>query len=155
MDYCIIDLGSVFVVLESPKSHVWSAFEWCHLIAQLWRIHYLEFDTDTVVTVCVGTKFCAQLDDVMVCTKCSATSSSSERCRKQRYSLCRHGFTTLCKGLHQTLVWREGGRERSEQGWVENWVRRREHALLGDHQTGCRVKADQRKVLSCQSFAYT
>lgn len=38
---------------------------WCHLIAQLWRIHYLEFDTDTVVTVCVGTKFWAQLDDVM------------------------------------------------------------------------------------------
>lgn len=153
MDYCIIDLGSVFVVLKSPKSHVWSAFElvspYCPVMTYSppWIWHRYCRHCLCWNKVLGAAWWCH------VCTNCLATSSSSERCRKQRYSLCRHGFTTLCKGLHQTLVWREGGKEAN--GWVENWVRRREHALLGDHQTGCRVKADQRKVLSFQSFAYT
>lgn len=43
------------------------------------------------------------------------------------------------------------GREWSALGWVENGVRRKEQALLGDHQTGCLIKADLRKVSGGQS----
>lgn len=46
------------------------------------------------------------------------------------------------------LAWRKGGRERSSQGWVENGVKRKEQALLEDHQTRCLIKADLRKVSS-------
>lgn len=72
----------------------------------------------------------------------------------ERYSLCRHGFTALCKGLHQTLAGREGERkgekdEESSQGWAENGVKRKEQASLEDHQTRCLIKSAAREVLSC------
>lgn len=41
-------------------------------------------------------------------------AAAPSRRRMERYSLCRHGFTALCKGLHQTLAGREGEREGRE-----------------------------------------
>lgn len=35
--------------------------------------------------------------------------TGSSRRREERRYLCRHGFTALCKGLHQTPAWMEGG----------------------------------------------
>lgn len=83
-------------------------------------------------------------------------AAAPSRRRMERYSLCRHGFTALCKGLHQTLAGRErrrgGGREaggragrrdeQSAQGWAENRVKLKEQAWLGDHQTRCLMKSD-------------
>lgn len=42
-------------------------------------------------------------------------AAAPSRRRMERYSLCRHGFTALCKGLHQTLAGRERGREEERQ----------------------------------------
>lgn len=63
-------------------------------------------------------------------------AAAPSRRRMERYSLCRHGFTALCKGLHQTLAGREGGGEaaegggtnRAHKGWAENRVKLKEQA---------------------------
>lgn len=42
--------------------------------------------------------------------------TGSSRQREERCYLCRHGFTALCKGLHQTPAWMEGGRMGGREG---------------------------------------
>lgn len=46
-------------------------------------------------------------------------AAAPSRRRMERYSLCRHGFTALCKGLHQTLAGRERRREGGREGGKE------------------------------------
>lgn len=89
--------------------------------------------------VCSRTKCEAQLDDVMVCVPTVQLPAAAAPRGEERRGTAYAGMDLQPSAKDCIRLWhggREGGREWSAQGWVENGVRRKEQALLGDHQTG-------------------
>lgn len=82
---------------------------------------------------------------MMSCQLLTSRLTSNERC-----SLCRHGFTALCKGLHQTRSTegvRKGGKEGKEcTGVRKNWNQNRAVIITKSSIKNSNMKGYFRKI---------